>query len=444
MTRHPFLRPRPRWAVGILSASALVLAGCSSNEMMLGQDDGLMSVVQGSADAEPSDVMFAQMMIPHHQQAVVMADLAADRASDPFIRQLAQDIKSAQDPEIKLMSSWLSEWGIDPMMSVDDLDSHAGHGMSGMLTDDQLDELRAADGPAFDALFAAGMIAHHEGAIEMARDVLDAGGSAEVAQLAREIIVEQEKEILQMRAFLNADEVAAESLVPITPAMGHVHGAVMDGGDLLVGSHDGVHRVDPASGVSQRVGSSQDDFMGFAGRSDALLVASGHPGPGSPLPNPLGLIASDDGGQTWQGRSLQGDVDFHGLTVRGEDVVGWDTRGFLQSSLDGGATWLAGPLVTATSLTWFGDDVWVATTEQGLVTWRPGDSDVIAQGQPAVLLAASRDGDALWRVDADGSVHRSLDGVLWRERGAVSAIEALAVDRDRAFAVTGGLLQQVN
>lgn len=422
----------------VLSAS-LVAAACSSDSTPDEPTPGSAAEVQTPGDA--ADVMFAQMMIPHHEQAVVMADLADGRASDPLITDLAREIKAAQDPEIALMDAWLQTWGVERLSADEALSAHGSHGMAGMLSDEQLDALADSQGAAFDTLFAQSMVEHHLGAVEMARDVLDTGSDPLVAALAREIIVTQEKEILTLQAFLGAGDAGSTATVPISPALGHVHGAIVDGDSVVAGTHDGVHRIDLTTGASERIGSSQDDFMGFTGQMDATLVASGHPGPGSPLPNPLGLIASTDGGETWESRSLTGEVDFHGLAVKGDEVVGWDTRGPIQWSTDGGRTWTPGPEVMPTALTWFRDVVWLASPDQGLVTWRPGDPDVRALDLPAVLVAASADGSVLWRVDSDGSVHRTEDGSAWSEIGLVTSIEAFAADTDQAIAVTGRGLQ---
>jgi len=439
----------------LLITGGLLLAACSSDSSAHGGAHDSMSeeqmtseqMDQATADqpgVSPADVMFAQMMIPHHEQAVVMADLADSRASAPVIVDLAREIKGAQAPEIDLMSSWLEAWGAERMSSDDAMGAHGSHGMAGMLSEEQLDALAQAQGAEFDALFAQAMIEHHQGAVQMARDVLEDGADPEVAALAREIIVTQEKEILQLQSFLGGEESsAAAATVLVTPALAHVHGAVVDDGDLVVGTHDGVHRISIATGQSTRVGSSQDDFMGFTGQVSGTLVASGHPGPGSELPNPLGLLASDDGGATWEVRSLLGEVDFHGLAVNADQIVGWDTRGPLQWSTDGGRNWTEGPVLTPTSLAWFGDDVWLATPDQGLVIWRPGDPDVTAVDAPGVLVTSSSDGKALWRVDIDGTVHRTMDGVVWESRGAVTSIEAFAAAADRAYAVTSSGLQVV-
>jgi uncharacterized protein (DUF305 family) len=150
--------------------------------------------------------MFAQMMIPHHRQAVLMAELADSRATDPMVVQLAQEILAAQQPEIDQMSAWLVEWQAEVPAPGDDGGAHAGHGMAGMLTDEQLADLAAANGPDFDRLFAEGMIEHHAGAIEMARAVTGSS-DARVASLAEAIIATQQREIDQLQAFLDGKAV---------------------------------------------------------------------------------------------------------------------------------------------------------------------------------------------------------------------------------------------
>ena len=423
--------------LGATVAALLVLTACGSTTAGHGGDhmsDGQMPDGNMSADA-----MFAQMMIPHHEQAVVMADLAETRASDPDVQRLAVEIRSAQAPEIELMSSWLDEWGVPQMDGMAAMGAHGGHGMAGMLTQEQLDELAALSGPAFDRLFAEYMIEHHLGAISMAEDVLASGSDPRVAELAREIIVAQQSEILQLQAFLNGEEVTGAAAVALAPSISHVHGAVVSGAQsLLVGSHDGVHEIDLQSGATARVGESRDDFMGFAGAPLGTLVASGHPGIGSSAANPLGLIASDDAGVTWRNVSLEGEVDFHVLAADGSRIAGWDTRGSVLYSGDGGQTWETGPEVIPTSLVWFRGRLWLATTDQGLVSWSPGEDSVRSEGdvREAVVLASASDGTALWRVDRTGSVFRSTDGSEWNGAGRVLALEAFTATVDVAYAVT--------
>jgi uncharacterized protein (DUF305 family) len=147
--------------------------------------------------------MFAQMMIPHHEQAVEMSTLAETRSSSPGIKEFAAEIKAAQQPEIDQMSAWLQEWGVPRLSGDEAMGDHGGHGMSGMLTNDQMQQLADSQGPEFDRFFAEFMILHHEGAIAMAEDVIDSR-DPRVSALAREIIAAQAQEIAQLQAFLGS------------------------------------------------------------------------------------------------------------------------------------------------------------------------------------------------------------------------------------------------
>ncbi|MGI9196619.1 MAG: DUF305 domain-containing protein [Candidatus Nanopelagicales bacterium] len=181
-----------------VAALGLLVAGCGGSHEM---NDMGMASPSSTTEASAADAMFAQMMIPHHQQAVEMSTLAETRASDPEIKALAAEIKGAQQPEIDQMTAWLEEWGV-PVMDADEATgAHMGHGMSGMLSDEQMAELEAAQGSAFDVLFATYMIEHHNGAIAMAQDVADSN-DPRVAALASAIIKAQEAEIAQLQGFL--------------------------------------------------------------------------------------------------------------------------------------------------------------------------------------------------------------------------------------------------
>jgi uncharacterized protein (DUF305 family) len=164
-------------------------------------DMGSMMSPSSTTGASADDAMFAQMMIPHHEQAVEMSTLAETRASDPRVRELAAEIKGAQQPEIDQMTAWLEEWGVPVMSGMDAMGAHGGHGMSGMLTEEQLTALEDSSGREFDILFLDGMIEHHEGAIDMAEDVADSK-DPRVAALAAAIIQTQQAEIDQMKAIL--------------------------------------------------------------------------------------------------------------------------------------------------------------------------------------------------------------------------------------------------
>lgn len=145
-----------------------------------------------------SDIMFAQMMIPHHQQAVDMGTLAETRALSPEVKDLAAKIKAEQAPEIIQMKGWLAEANASMDMGHD-----MGHdmGMGGMLSDADMQALAAAKGAEFDKLFLEGMIAHHQGAIQMAQMVVDSN-NAEAAALGKAIIESQTVQIKFMESLL--------------------------------------------------------------------------------------------------------------------------------------------------------------------------------------------------------------------------------------------------
>ena len=159
---------------------------------------------QNTTDAlfNDADVMFAQMMIPHHEQAIEMSDMALDPtmgAVDP-IRELATQIKNAQDPEIKQMKDLLEAWN-EPQTA----DSGVDHSsmMSGMMSSDELTKLGSMMGSEFDTAWAKAMIAHHEGAIDMANTVLADGKNSEILILAQEIISSQQTEIDTLKSLIS-------------------------------------------------------------------------------------------------------------------------------------------------------------------------------------------------------------------------------------------------
>jgi uncharacterized protein (DUF305 family) len=149
----------------------------------------------GESEAYPAagDVRFAEMMIPHHRQALEMAALAEARASDPLVTAVARRIISGQGPEITVMTSWLEALGRPP-------EDHA-HQMSGygMATLEELNRLRAGRGTAFDGLFLALMIRHHEGAVRMAGEELRAGRDRLMRKMAQDVMSGQQIEINRMR-----------------------------------------------------------------------------------------------------------------------------------------------------------------------------------------------------------------------------------------------------
>ncbi|MEV6924782.1 DUF305 domain-containing protein [Dactylosporangium sp. NPDC051485] len=198
---------------GAALATALLLAACGGgHDQTPGMHPAATTPAGGGTSSAAAfnnaDVMFAQMMIPHHQQAVQMAALADTRAADPEVKTLAGQIKAAQDPEIQTMQGWLTAWGKPaPAMSdgMGGMDHGAMPGMSGpsampgMMSDADMARLRAASGKDFDKQFCTMMIAHHQGAITMANQELANGTNADAKALAQQIITAQQAEIATMQ-----------------------------------------------------------------------------------------------------------------------------------------------------------------------------------------------------------------------------------------------------
>jgi len=217
---------------GGLLALSLLLASCGGDDSTTTDSAGAGHSMGSSSSGGPmspsgtsspagtpasgphnaADVAFATGMVPHHGQAVVMAEMAETRAASPEVRQLAADIKAAQGPEIAQMSGWLAGWGEDVpdadsmAMGMDhdmgDMGGDDSSGMGGMMSSDDMSKLTAASGPAFDRMWLTGMVAHHEGAVEMSKAELMQGANPDAKKLARAIITAQQAEIATMRKIL--------------------------------------------------------------------------------------------------------------------------------------------------------------------------------------------------------------------------------------------------
>ncbi|MBT2551480.1 DUF305 domain-containing protein [Arthrobacter sp. ISL-5] len=194
-------------------AAALALAGCASGSgsgasgtSMPGMDHGSTSSSAPSTSApalatehNAADVTFAQMMIPHHAQAVQMSDMMLKKPDIPAeVTALATKIKAAQDPEIEMMTGWLRSWNEPTQLP----SGHSSHNMSGMMSDDDMKKLGAAQGTEAARLFLKQMIAHHEGAIMMAKTENSAGKNTDAIKLSKDIVSAQEAEIQEMQKLL--------------------------------------------------------------------------------------------------------------------------------------------------------------------------------------------------------------------------------------------------
>lgn len=207
--------------------AAAVLTACGSGGSSTGATSATSAT--GSTDYNAADVIFAQNMIPHHRQAIEMADLAGTHAQNPEVKTLAPQIRAAQTPEITTMVGWLTAWkqptappaggggsgpGMGgPGMGGPGMNGHGmnGHGsetmmpgdtMEGMMSSADMTALGNATGPAFDKMFLTMMIAHHQGAVTMAKTEIRDGRYTPAQQLAENIQNTQNAEITSMRNLL--------------------------------------------------------------------------------------------------------------------------------------------------------------------------------------------------------------------------------------------------
>ncbi|KQX75910.1 hypothetical protein ASD10_12440 [Aeromicrobium sp. Root472D3] len=183
----------------LVAVAAATLTACSSRDN------------SASADYNKADISFAQDMIPHHRQATQMAELAKTRTDTVAVLKLAADIQAAQGPEIDTMAGWLKTWGKDVPAEGDDMgdmdhSTTSGNSspMPGMMSDNQLAELKASSGAEFDRLFLTMMVAHHEGAIQMAKAEQSDGKNTDAKALAGTIRKDQTAEIATMRDLLRS------------------------------------------------------------------------------------------------------------------------------------------------------------------------------------------------------------------------------------------------
>ena len=233
------------------------------------------------------------------------------------------------------------------------------------------------------------------------------------------------------------------------PDFNHVHGVAGEAGSdaVLVAAHNGLFRLSADGDV--QVGPTID-LMGFAVAAPGRYLASGHPGPGVDLPEPVGLIESVDQGQSWQPLSRQGQSDFHALTASPAGVLGYD--GTLQRSTDG-LSWEQLQIPSAPASLSAGPDgnQVLATTEQGLLhstdagsTWAP------ILGAPLLQLVDwSPDGGGAVGVDPQGQVWTSQDRALTWQPAADLAAPPQAMDvgstpdgGSRVLVVTGSAIAE--
>lgn len=235
------------------------------------------------------------------------------------------------------------------------------------------------------------------------------------------------------------ESVRASSGLPpleVEPGVQHVHGLGVDPGDgvLYAATHSGLFRL-PEQGKAARVANRAQDTMGFSIVGPGTFIGSGHPDfrEDDVRPPLLGLISSDDRGETWDRISLHGKADFHALHAAHGNVYGYDsTSQTFMVSKDRKEWDRRSKLPMADFAVDPADpDTLLATTEQGVVRstdggrkWSP------VAGAPTLVVLAWAGQGQLYGVTPEGTVQRSEDGgTTWGERGSVGGQpEAMTVD----------------
>lgn len=189
-----------RTLLTVLLALALAVTACGDNGETTTDDAPTDEAPSDEgADYNDADITFLQGMIPHHEQAVEMAEWVPDRTDRPELLSFAEEIIATQQAEIDQMQAMLDDAGAAG--SPDDHEGHGeddGHDMAGMMTEEQMGELQGLEGVEFDVLFLDMMTEHHQGAVDSAEAVLEEGQNPEIRALAQEIITAQQAEIDQM------------------------------------------------------------------------------------------------------------------------------------------------------------------------------------------------------------------------------------------------------
>ncbi len=179
-------------------SSVVVVSACSKTEDHSAHVSSTATTSEQVAAHNAHDVTFAQMMIPHHQQAIELSALVPDRSTNPAVVTLATTISGEQQPEIAAMKALLVQWDVDLNATSD----HSDMPMAGMVDDATMTKLQSLKGAEFDTLWLQSMISHHQGAIEMAGGEVAAGQNVDMISMAKNIVTAQQAEIDQMKKML--------------------------------------------------------------------------------------------------------------------------------------------------------------------------------------------------------------------------------------------------
>ncbi|SBS75457.1 conserved exported hypothetical protein [uncultured Mycobacterium sp.] len=213
-------KPRTLASAVVALAAVAAIGACSNSAKEAAQSPAPTAPASATATSAPvahnqADMMFARMMIPHHQQAIQMSDtILAKQGIDARVVDLAKQIKAAQGPEIQQMQGWLNQWGMPGMGGMPGAGDMPGMpgmpgmgdmpGMEGMMSPADMQALQNAQGVEASKLFLTQMIEHHQGAIAMAQNEIKNGQFPDEVALAKSIASSQQKEIDTMNQILGS------------------------------------------------------------------------------------------------------------------------------------------------------------------------------------------------------------------------------------------------
>ena len=181
-------------SVVLISLMSLGVSACTVNINV--PPSMVPNTTDGAQSSDRQVEMFAEMMIPHHQQAIDMSNLALSLSESDDVKDLAKRIIAGQTPEIELMATWIDDSEANGSMGM-----MGGYAMGGMASDEEMAALATLSGTEFDQEFLSLMIPHHEGALQMVH-MIEGSSDAEVSQLAEDIVRVQTAEIVEMEALL--------------------------------------------------------------------------------------------------------------------------------------------------------------------------------------------------------------------------------------------------
>jgi uncharacterized protein (DUF305 family) len=190
------------------SGAVFLLLGCSDGSPSGDGDAAAPTATPRgvAANFNHADVHFARSMVPQNDQAVEMCKMVlAKRGVKTEVRDLAEQIKKVQEPQMEVMSRWNDTWNQMPGQGDEtDDEGPAHHGdENGLMSEEQMKELDTTDGSTAQRLFMEGMIRHHQGAVVIAEAEARAGIYKDAVQLAKDMVATQKAEIVAMQHVLS-------------------------------------------------------------------------------------------------------------------------------------------------------------------------------------------------------------------------------------------------